>query len=235
VGHREPNSAGVLIPAETIRSDFDQIAQFSGEGWNHNSAYHNFLLRQLPERLGRVLDIGCGTGEFTRLLAQRAGHVLGLDLSPEMIRLAWQRSQAFENIDYQVADLIEWEFKPGMYDCVVSIATLHHLPLLPALKIMSAALAPGGTLLALDLYRQATPADWLTNFATIPAHLFLKWLKAGGGCQSQAARAAWEQHGLHDSYLTLCTIRETCQNCLPGVQVQRRLLWRYSIFWKKPG
>ncbi len=235
MSRRESPSANYLVPAETIRSDFDQIAHYTGEGWNHNNAYHRFLLRQIPQRLGQALDVGCGAGEFTRLLAQRAGRVLGLDLSPEMIRLARQHSQSFENIDYQVADLPEWEFVAGTYDCVVSIATLHHLPLFTALEIMRAALAPGGTLLVLDLYRQATPLDWLTNLVTIPAHLLLKWSRAWMARQSPAARAAWEQHGQHDSYLTLREIRDICRDCLPGAQVQRRLLWRYSIVWKKRG
>jgi predicted TPR repeat methyltransferase len=83
----------VAEPTSTIRADFDRIALISHEGWNHNTHYHGFLLRQLPAHLGEALDLGCGTGAFARLLAQRAERVLGLDLSPRMIQVARERSR----------------------------------------------------------------------------------------------------------------------------------------------
>ena len=69
------------VDPRTIQADFDRIAALSGEQWDHNSHYHGFLLRQLPRHCGAVLDLGCGTGAFSRCLASRADHVLGLDLA----------------------------------------------------------------------------------------------------------------------------------------------------------
>ncbi|MDF5707628.1 MAG: DUF1698 domain-containing protein [Nostoc sp. S4] len=66
---------------EKIRHDFDRIALHEQEGWNHNSHYHNFLLKQLPLDSRNVLDIGCGTGLYSRLIAQRADRVIAIDLS----------------------------------------------------------------------------------------------------------------------------------------------------------
>src|SRR5256885_4715854 len=59
------------------------------------------LLEQVPACCADALDIGCGTGQFARLLASRAEHVLALDLSPQMIRLARERSTAFASIDFR--------------------------------------------------------------------------------------------------------------------------------------
>ena len=75
---------------ETIRSDFDRLAVLENKtgGWSHNDHYHAYLLRYIPHPCNESLEIGCGTGAFTRLLAGRSRHVLGLDLSPEMIRIA---------------------------------------------------------------------------------------------------------------------------------------------------
>src|SRR3954453_601149 len=50
---------------------------------------------------------GGGAGPSPRLLAPRAEHVLGLDLSPEMVRLAGERSPGQTNLDYEVADVMQ--------------------------------------------------------------------------------------------------------------------------------
>ena len=93
---------------QKIRDDFDRIALYDREMWNHNNHYHPFLLKQLP-RGNIALDIGCGTGEFSRLIAQRFDRVIALDLSPKTIEIARQRSQDYRNIDYRVADILNWK------------------------------------------------------------------------------------------------------------------------------
>src|SRR4051812_31512007 len=82
---------------QSIRSDFDRIALLPETGWNHNAHYHARLLNHIPRRCRRILEIGCGTGEFSRLLAARAESVLAIDLSPQMIRLARERSELHMN------------------------------------------------------------------------------------------------------------------------------------------
>ncbi len=77
---------------QAIRDDFDNLARVRPLAWDTNGHYHDFLLRQLPFHLGNTLDIGCGTGAFARLLAARSDHVLALDFSPEMIRVAREQS-----------------------------------------------------------------------------------------------------------------------------------------------
>jgi len=76
-----------------IQADFDRLAVFSQDGWNHNSHYHRFLLRHAPLHCQQALEVGCGSGAFARLLATQAEHVLALDVSPQMIRLAREHSQ----------------------------------------------------------------------------------------------------------------------------------------------
>src|SRR4051794_11599336 len=91
---------------ETIRRDFDRVALASDERWNHNAHYHEFLLSQLPERFGQTLEIGCGTGTFARLLSERAERVRAIDLSPQMIRRARERSASYTNIDFVEGDVM---------------------------------------------------------------------------------------------------------------------------------
>ena len=91
----------------TIQTDFDRIALVSVDGAIQNEHYQNFLLRQLPSSCQDALEIGCGTGAFARLLAQRSQNVLAVDLSPEMIRIARERSAQFPNIEFELADVCD--------------------------------------------------------------------------------------------------------------------------------
>jgi SAM-dependent methyltransferase len=216
-----------------IQRDFDRIALLSGERWNHNSHYHGFLLRQIPLHCELSLDIGCGTGAFSRLLADRSERVVALDLSPQMILVARERSDAYGNIDFQVADATGWEFPVAQFDCVASIATLHHLPLAETLAKMRDALRAGGVLVVLDLYQEEGLAALLTSTAAMIVHKVLFLLRTGRLTEPREVREAWAEHGQHDSYLTLSEIRQICASVLPGARVRRHLLWRYSITWKK--
>ncbi len=223
----------MTVPTSTIQADFDRIASLSDPGWNHNNAYHAFLLRALPAYCPQALEIGCGTGAFARLLAARCGQVLALDLSPRMIELARQASSQYPNIDFQVADVLAWDFPSERFDAIVTITTLHHLPLELMLSKMKGALKVGGVLVVLDLFKAVWPADLLTATLAIPASLALTAVKNGRLRQSPAARAAWDEHGRHDSYLTMAEVRRCCARILPGAQVTKHLFWRYSIAWTK--
>src|SRR5437762_13706335 len=109
------------MSTQIIQSDFDRIALLSTEGWNRNNHYYAFLLRQIPSNCQRALEIGCGTGSFSRLLARHSQSVLALDLSPQMIRTARSRSEQFPNVDFQVADVLAWQFPTRQFDCIVTI------------------------------------------------------------------------------------------------------------------
>lgn len=94
----------------------------------------------------RVVDLGCGPGNLTRLLAERwpDADVTGIDSSPEMIAKA---TADVPGIAFRVDDLRAWASSDETADVVVSNATLQwlpdHLDLLPALV---ARVRPGGWL-----------------------------------------------------------------------------------------
>ena len=69
-----------------------------------------------------VMDLACGLGFYTRLVKQqRAAQVIGVDISPEMIRLAQQQEQAQPlGIDYQVRDAASLP-NLGTFDLITAI------------------------------------------------------------------------------------------------------------------
>ena len=222
-----------MTDPKIIQSDFDTLASIDGDGWNHNNHYHSFLLEQIPPDCERALEIGCGKGAFSRCLSRHAESVLALDLSPKMIRVARQRSTEYPNIEYRVGNALTWDFPEGEFDCIVSIATLHHLPLENILQKMKIALKSGGMLMVLDLYKGEGPRDWIMSLLAFPMHTLLKLKHTGRLRESEVVRAAWAAHGAHDTYLPVSEVRRICRGLLPGAIIRKHLLWRYSIVWKK--
>lgn len=223
-----------------VAKDFDRLALLDSDGWTHNNHYHNFLLRSVPEKCGSTLEIGCGTGAFSRRLAERVEHVLALDLSPEMIRVARSRSAQFPNLEFQVADVMTEDFPPEYFDCIATIATLHHLPLREVLAKMEAALKSRGVLIVFDLFEPERNmlklAGWRDAFLNVMAmgvSVSLRLIHNGRLRPPREVRAAWEEHGAHDSYPTMRDIDSICSDLFPGAILRRHLLWRYSIVWKK--
>jgi ubiquinone/menaquinone biosynthesis C-methylase UbiE len=222
-------------PASRIEAEFDRIAQFDREHdhWNHNNHYHAYLLRHAPAACADALEIGCGTGTFARLLAQRSQRVLGIDLSSEMLRIARERSAAYPQITYQQADFLTLDMPDESFDCIASIATLHHMSLYTALAKIKHLLRPGGVLLVLDLFESKGLSDLLPNMAAVVMHNIYDQVKNGSKSHSAEESAAWDAHGSGDVYCQMQQVREICAAVLPGAQVTRHLLWRYSIIWTK--
>jgi len=217
----------------TIQADFDRIALLSQDGWDHNAHYHSFLLKHIPASCEAALDVGCGTGAFSRLLAERSEQVVALDLSPRMVRVAKERSKHYSNIEFQVADATRWAFPVEAFDCVVSIATLHHMPAEEMLLKMRGALKVGGTLAILDLYESAGLNGVLAGAVAVPVSFVLRLIKTGRLSVPRQVRDAWAAHGRNDIYPTLAWVRQVCARVLPGAEVRKHLLWRYSIIWRK--
>ncbi len=244
-----------------IQADFDRLAALDAEGWTQNNHYHSFLLRHVRVGCQNALEVGCGTGAFARRLAERARHVVALDLSPEMIRVARSRSADFPNLEFDVADAISWDFPAAHFDCIVNIATLHHLPLREMILKLKDALRPGGVLIVLDLFEpkrlwHGHPArdsragrachelaesqyegllDTFLNIIAMGVSGSLRLIHNGRLKPPRAVRAAWAAHGQHDSYPKMREVRQLCSDLLSGAAVRKHLLWRYSIIWQKPG
>ena len=222
-----------MMGTNIIQSDFDQLALLDTDSWDHNSHYHSYLLRQIRQRCGTILEIGCGTGSFTRQLSQYAESILALDLSPVMIELARKRSTHYRNIEYRVADVLNWDFPKGQFDCIALIATLHHLPFESVIQKMKSALKANGIIMALDLYEPESISERFRNLLAVPIHTILKLKNTGRIWEPREVREAWAKHGEHDSYLRVSEVRGMCQDLLPGAIIKKHLLWRYSIIWKK--
>jgi SAM-dependent methyltransferase len=217
-----------------VREDFDRLAALDEDQWNSNRQYEPFLLRHLPAARGAALEIGCGTGSFARVLAGHFQHVLGIDLSPEMLRRARARSRDVGNLEFREADICAWALPPDAFDCIAAVATLHHVPLEPVLEGAKRSLRPGGVLLVLDLFQWSSWSDRALSTVALLAYPAMRVWKVGSLRDSGRARRAWAEHGRRDRYSTLPALRAICERMLPGATLRRHLFWRYSLVWRKP-
>jgi SAM-dependent methyltransferase len=112
------------------------------------------LLKGLGSGLGRLLDIGTGTGRIAELLADKADHVVALDRSPEMLRLARARLQKLpaERWELVQGDFSALPFEADTFDTIVLHQVLHYAHE-PSFALAEAARVcrPGGRIAIVDL------------------------------------------------------------------------------------
>ncbi|WP_242660975.1 class I SAM-dependent methyltransferase [Mycobacterium alsense] len=205
--------------------------------WDHNAYYQRTLLRQLPRRCGRVLDVGCGAGAFAARLASRTERVDAVDRSAAMISAARRRAPA--NVTCVHADVLELPLPGEHYDAIVSNTALHHLPLADALRHLAPALRPGGVLAAVVLPRPDLPREAVTEIAAAAAN---RALGAAFAALRATGRGDW--YGLDPTHeampkvvdppLTTRRAREVAAATLPPARVRRLLFWRYLLVWRRP-
>ena len=117
----------------------------------------------------RLLDVGCGPGQFTILIAEELPQVdaCGVDLAPTMIDLARRHaaaSPAEGRLRFEVADAAHLPFPDGHFDAVLSSGSIKHWedPVV-GLREMHRVLAPGGLAFVAEMNR-AAPASAIESY-----------------------------------------------------------------------
>lgn len=98
-----------------------------------------------------VVELACGTGRYSALMAPKVAAVTATDQSPRMLELAKAKLAAFETVTVQRADATSTGLAEGSFDLVVMANLLHVVP--DPSKVMAEAarlLTPGGRAIAID-------------------------------------------------------------------------------------
>ena len=114
------------------------FAKFEHEGWQrvahkYEAAWSGLTRGFIPKLIQsagisngqKVLDVACGPGYVSQAAVQLGAEPVGIDFSPEMIRLAKQRNP---NIHFAIGDAQALEFDTDSFDAVLMNFGLLHLP-----------------------------------------------------------------------------------------------------------
>jgi cyclopropane fatty-acyl-phospholipid synthase-like methyltransferase len=135
----------------------------------------------------RVLDVGCGVGRWSTLLAARGAQVTGIDLSPTMIAQAAQRAEhsgVASRCHFLVEDLAQLDAGEE-FDLILGVTVLQHIldprALSTAVRRMTDHLAPGGRMVLLEAAptRTANHCD-TTVFRARQRDVYLKLFSEAG-------------------------------------------------------
>jgi len=211
---------------EIIAPRYDQFTRWFSLGMD--AGWKRSLLSQAAARCGQArvaVDLACGTGDLSFGVAASAptAHVVGLDISRQMLRLAAMRAgaararqqRAAERIAWCAADLCRLPLPNASADLVTAgYAVRNAASWTRALDEIARVLRPGGVLLSLDFFKPHNPL-W--------RRLFLTYLSAAGRAYGWAWHRAPRLYGYIAASITRFTTAEAFADALAerGLRVER--------------
>lgn len=164
--------------SEQLRTEFNEWAR-AGKGESmergHRPVGEQAIARMKVPPDARVLDVGCGSGWATRLLADytSSGRVTGIDISDEMVDLARESSPSYVNVDFETASAEQLPFSDSEFTHAFSMESLYYYAdIAKALREIHRVLKPGGLFVAVvDMYWESEATHQWAETLNVPVQL----------------------------------------------------------------
>jgi len=176
-----PGQSKNLTADEKLKHEFNRWAD---EGRGEEMERHHIPITEPVLTMmhlqadDRVLDLGCGAGWATRLLAARVpqGKVVGVDISDEMVRRAEQASRDFSNISYKAGSAEKIPSDDNVFTKVLSVESFYYYEDQGrALDELFRVMAPGGRFFILiNLYADNPLSLRWAESLKVPVHALSK-------------------------------------------------------------
>ncbi len=192
----------------------------------------DYLPREQPVR--SILEIGCGTGNLSVLIAQRFpdANLQVLDISAESLQVCRARLEKRDRTHFQCQDIREADFPAGEFDLVISSIAIHHLRCDEKQDLFRACfqwLAESGVLAFADQFRGSKPALYALHIEN------WKQISLAAG-STEEEFAMWMEHQRdHDHHDTLVDqLAWLSQAGFTSIDcVWRYLLWASVLAFKQ--
>lgn len=122
----------------------------AGEIWNWESPAGKVRWQRRVEMLTKhikkedtVLELGCGTGYFTREILHTNAKVVAIDISPDLLNVA-RETISSENVTFVEENAYQMSFRDNQFDAVIGSSVLHHLDIEKAIAEIHRVMKPNG-------------------------------------------------------------------------------------------
>jgi SAM-dependent methyltransferase len=209
--------------------------------------YRSWVSAAVPDLSGlpgsRAVDLGCGSGRFLGLLADRHAEVLGVDIASAEIEIA-RREHIRSSIRLEVRSLLEvTPASHGQFHTVFTVNTIHHLRahdlVLPHLRSL---IAPGGHLVAIDIVNPGgweSGPDWHIHEAFVDAESSYRNRSKDVDVAADVLRLrlhpAWLEHVTTNIPLTRGEFGQQYGEVFPGAEFAELDRVVAALYWQAPG
>lgn len=233
------------LPAQTAY--FDELAElFQTFAADTDGIYRGWLTEVVPDRSGRAgsraVDLGCGSGRFVDLLADRYQHVLAVDIADRELALA-RAAHDRAQVRFDRRSLLDVTPEvDGRFDLVFTVNTVHHLRahdiVLPHLASL---VAPGGDVVVVDII---DPGEW----RSLDWHIAEAFRDAEESYRSRSRRAdiaaevlrlrlhpTWLEHVTTNIPLSRADFHQRYGAAFPGARFAELHREVAAMHWSAPG
>ena len=180
---------------KNVREFYDRVGwQMVNESLYQNAQYedlrpvsreyihrcHMRINRHLAPEGRYLLDAGSGPVQYPEYLTYSEGYQARVCMDISIVALKEARKRLGEHGFYVVADIAHLPFKSEVFDGIVSLHTIHHVPMedkLPAYDELYRTLNPGRKMTVVNGWTNAPLSKWLSGFADFMKRLRGWWLR----------------------------------------------------------
>jgi len=105
--------------------------------FSHRESYNELLRLLSPIQGKKILELGCGTGDFSIWLAKQGARVTAVDIGPDLVAAARILAEVNQvDCEFRQGNIMDLPFESATYDIGIGLATLHHLSEAEVLKVL---------------------------------------------------------------------------------------------------